>query len=206
MQRTDTKEDTKILSCVVWQRVVPAWRTSQRTSTTPRASARTWCCSDTPRTSSAGLASTPRRRSLASSTTPSSASTQIGPQPGGFSLIFHHDEEALWASHGGCPAAEVQGHLLLTGSWDEQSPARSAGYVGSTGGDGVAAPHFGVGQPLPMRADGATPTACALRVRASSSWRPTPPFWLESRSTNGVRHGCHSFPAAGRAVPSPGWW
>ena len=46
------------------------------------------------------------------------------------------------------PAAEVQGDLLLTGSWDEQSPARSAGYVGSTGGDGVAAPHFGVGQPF----------------------------------------------------------
>ena len=110
------------------------------------------------------------------------------------------------ASHGQSPAAEVQGHLLLTGSWDKQSPARSAGFVGSTGGDGIAAPHFGVGQPLPMRADGATPTACALRVRASSSWRPAMELGGEISSPSGHRRGCCSFPAAGRAVPFPGWW
>ena len=101
-------------------------------------------------------------------------------------------------------AQKVQGAPMLLGSRDKQRPARCAGLARTTGGHDISGSRSGVGQTLPLRADGATTNDCALKMRATPSLRPTPPASGEIKSTNGGLHSCQSVFAVGRAVACPG--
>ena len=128
----------------------------------------------------------------------------IGSHPGGICIALAHLFPCEQLSQ--CSSRwrqEWEGAAVPLGSRGMQRPGCCAGLARTSGGHDISGSRFGVGRTLPLRADSATPTACALRVRASPSLRPTPPASVEIASTNGGRHGCQSVFAIGRAVACP---
>ena len=136
----------------------------------------------------------------------------IGPQPGEYCCCYKgictpmHPSSVHQGEERCCQpvAQKVQGAPMLLGSRDKQRPARCAGLARTTGGHDISGSRSGVGQTLPLRADGATTNDCALKMRATPSLRPTPPASGEIKSTNGGLHSCQSVFAVGRAVACPG--
>ena len=128
----------------------------------------------------------------------------VGSLPGGICITLAHFFLPQQLSQ--CQkqvAQKWEGAAVPLGSRGMQRPGCCAGLARTSSGHDISGSRFGVGRTLPLRADSATPTACALRVRASPSLRPTPPASVEIASTNGGRHGCQSVFAIGRAVACP---
>ena len=138
----------------------------------------------------------------------------LGPQPGEYCCCYKGDMHShaplaastkaksaggsRWRRNAGCTndATWVTGQAEMC--------ALCAGLARTTGGQDISGSRSGVGQTLPLRADGAKTNDCALRMRASPSLRPTPPASGEIESTNGGLHSCQSVFAVGRAVACPG--